>query len=72
MAMHEDVFYWEVSTDEYRAIFKETIHSLDTHEAWGHTSMYVTRAYSCTTVSGDKALRITLLDGEEWLVVEKE
>ena len=72
MTMHDDVFHWEVSADEYRAIFKETIHSLDTHEAWGHTSMYVTRAYSCTTVSGDKALRVTLLDGEEWLVVEKE
>ena len=42
--MHDDVFYWEVSVDEYRTIFKETIHSLDTHEAWGHTDMYVTRA----------------------------
>ncbi len=71
MAMHDDVFYWEVPADEYRAIFKETIHSLDTHEAWGHTGMYVTRAYPCTTVLGHKALRITLLDGDEWLVVEK-
>jgi hypothetical protein len=69
--MHDDVFYWEVSVDEYRTIFKETIHSLDTHEAWGHTDMYVTRAFPCTTVLGYKALHVTLLNGDAWLVVEK-
>lgn len=69
--MQDDVFYWEVSADEYRAIFKETINSLDTHVAWGHTDMYVTRALPCTTAQGNKALHVTLLNGDAWLVVEK-
>lgn len=69
--MEGGVISWEVSVEEFRDIFKETIRSLDTHESWRHTGMYVTRAYPCKTPQGGRALRVSLLDGDEWLVIEK-
>lgn len=71
ITMRDDVIYWEVSADEYRAILKETINSIDTHEIWRHTGWYVTRAYPCTTVLGHRALHIVLSGGDEWLVAQK-
>jgi hypothetical protein len=69
--MDDGVIYLEVSQDEFRDIFKETINSLDTHEPWEHTGTFVIRAFPCTTASGQRALRVTLSDGDEWLVAER-
>ena len=71
MTMHDDLFHWEVSADEYRAVMKETISSIDTHASWSHTGAFVMRAYPCTTTTGCRALHIVLSSGDEWLVAEK-